>query len=68
MYCILIFSLGSTSFKPKLYEMGREENFLCYGNAENNGIGGSYFVEGVQGNTECGKHAGLAMIKHLIYA
>lgn len=57
MYRILILNLGSTSFKFKLYEMGEDENLLCYGNVENIGTGGSFFINAVQGNTECGKHA-----------
>lgn len=56
MYRILILNLGSTSFKFKLYEMGKDEKLLSSGNVENIGSGGVYSIKSVSGVTENGKH------------
>jgi acetate kinase len=41
---ILVLNLGSTSFKFKLYEIGRTESLLATGGVENIGGGGAYAV------------------------
>lgn len=54
MLCILVLNLGSTSFKFKLYNMGKEEILIATGRVESIGDYGVYSIK-ASGMTENGK-------------